>query len=481
MIKEMLVDNYKGFCNESFEFNKCNFLVGENSTGKTAIIDLIRNVYIVNELDFTETDWQNTPFRQLISQDIDHKKAVITVCFSTISDSGFVSRKYYQIKNKDDYPFVARLSLEVKANLFVHIKHENKQFRYNLEQYDNDMHALQDFRDYCENVSFKKTVRRVVDRRNIFPWEIVEHILSKINNDKSDSIQNQIDLFNNVFVSGFRYTGPLRHIPEVYEMLIKRDYDISGKDLLYRYMQIIKENKEAKDKINSFGIRSGLYELFSYETFSTPMPIVASTTTVSKNNVVLPLKFHGTGLSQVMPIILDLYTQDDILVSQPELHLHPRAQFELGKELFNTLFSTSNRQYFIETHSDFIIDAAREEQFLMKKVYEYLQANKNISNSTDNETPKLVNFRGVIKQIKKFLSEKCNVESHKSIDETISRCISLYNSGVSLKSYISLNFFTTLQERVYNIQVELDGSLTGEHISKYRDFYMDYAFRGLNL
>src|SRR5262249_9598219 len=48
------------------------------------------------------------------------------------------------------------------------------------------------------------------------------------------------------------------------------------------------------------------------------------------------------------------------LIQQPEVHLHPRAQAELGT-LLATISKTRSKQLLIETHSDYIIDRVRME------------------------------------------------------------------------------------------------------------------------
>ena len=65
----------------------------------------------------------------------------------------------------------------------------------------------------------------------------------------------------------------------------------------------------------------------------------------------------GYGVSQVLPIIAELFRDNAApisLLQHPEVHLHPRAQAALG-----TLFcgiAETGRQLIIETHSDYILD-----------------------------------------------------------------------------------------------------------------------------
>jgi predicted ATPase len=49
-----------------------------------------------------------------------------------------------------------------------------------------------------------------------------------------------------------------------------------------------------------------------------------------------------------------------LLVQQPEVHLHPKAQAALGSFLVD-MVRDGERQFVVETHSDYIIDRIRQE------------------------------------------------------------------------------------------------------------------------
>jgi predicted ATPase len=64
----------------------------------------------------------------------------------------------------------------------------------------------------------------------------------------------------------------------------------------------------------------------------------------------------GFGCSQILPILVAGYSRpsDSILIiEQPEIHLHPRAQAELGTFLYD--ISKRNLQLFVETHSEHLL------------------------------------------------------------------------------------------------------------------------------
>lgn len=84
----------------------------------------------------------------------------------------------------------------------------------------------------------------------------------------------------------------------------------------------------------------------------------------------------GTGISQVLPIIVashyDLATM--VTVEQPELHIHPRFQVELA-DLF---ISTCDRHpYLIETHSEHLILR------LLRRVREYHESSEGLGLAPD--------------------------------------------------------------------------------------------------
>lgn len=68
----------------------------------------------------------------------------------------------------------------------------------------------------------------------------------------------------------------------------------------------------------------------------------------------------GFGISYVLSIVLALLTAEEgkiIVIENPESHIHPRGQAELGKLI--SLAASIGAQLFIETHSDHILNGIR--------------------------------------------------------------------------------------------------------------------------
>ena len=69
----------------------------------------------------------------------------------------------------------------------------------------------------------------------------------------------------------------------------------------------------------------------------------------------------GFGISQFLPVIVadfQLPKGSTLVIDEPELHLHPSAQAQLG-EYFVRQIKNNDKRYFIETHSEYILNRIR--------------------------------------------------------------------------------------------------------------------------
>lgn len=71
----------------------------------------------------------------------------------------------------------------------------------------------------------------------------------------------------------------------------------------------------------------------------------------------------GYGVNQSLPIVVQTVVAAEhrrLLFQQPEVHLHPRAQAALGS-LFAKFTAEGEKEFVIETHSDYLLDRVRME------------------------------------------------------------------------------------------------------------------------
>ncbi len=76
-----------------------------------------------------------------------------------------------------------------------------------------------------------------------------------------------------------------------------------------------------------------------------------------KANAWVSLQDVGVGTSQSLPVILEAYGQSNqmIAIEQPELHLHPALQAELGDVFIESALGENKNTFLLETHSEHIL------------------------------------------------------------------------------------------------------------------------------
>ena len=120
-----------------------------------------------------------------------------------------------------------------------------------------------------------------------------------------------------------------------------------------------------KDGLEKFGQDAGLFDEISVKALgrreSDPFQIVVRKYGGRLKGPLRNLADVGYGVSQALPLITELLRgrggRDMFLLQQPEVHLHPSAQAALGSLFCRT--AGNGRQLIVETHSDHLIDRVR--------------------------------------------------------------------------------------------------------------------------
>ena len=119
-----------------------------------------------------------------------------------------------------------------------------------------------------------------------------------------------------------------------------------------------------KNELERFGQASGLFDEITVKhlgkALGSPFQLQVRKFTGRRKGPWRNLVDVGYGVNQVLPVITELFRQDAtplLLLQQPEVHLHPSAQAALGS-LFCKV-AAQGHQLIIETHSDYILDRVR--------------------------------------------------------------------------------------------------------------------------
>jgi predicted ATPase len=372
------VDNYRGFTNVSIPIKDVNFLVGENSTGKTSIlsiINLFNSVEFWARQEFNNNHVQLGQFKEIISSNSTNNisfklgyvdqysrlsgdgKTIINIYGFLIlfieEDGSPIIKEYYYFHNNK------LVMLNLNKNRISSYVYDYQNAINNEESLANDMHLWQELANKNKEKFRPYKSKYHYDRDEIL-WnvkEIIENILkSKIEVNKSALILPE-------FSQQITWVGPIRSKPKrVYESY---KLDINSEDdhtpyIIKRFLGAKKINSFFIDFVNNFGEQSGLFDSIKIKKFgkdnSSPFEL-----DVLINDKSLKISNVGYGVSQILPIIVSIYSRPIgywFSIQQPEVHLHPKAQAAFGEVIFQ-LAKNEKKHFLIETHSDYIIDRFR--------------------------------------------------------------------------------------------------------------------------
>ena len=162
-------------------------------------------------------------------------------------------------------------------------------------------------------------------------------------------------------LSGILYLGPLRKYPTRIESLVEKSKNYVGREgegsasILYRDSLTVKKVNQYMQKLNI------PYELYVVKLDADGAGILGDIIALQlvdlRSNVVLSLEDVGFGISQILPILVQLAISksDMVLIEQPELHLHPALQAHFGDLLIDGITPDSKNQFIIETHSEHLL------------------------------------------------------------------------------------------------------------------------------
>ncbi len=357
-------------------------LVGENSSGKTTFLALTRIAWDIVQGDLSDDVFNEEPFllgsydqiasfrggkagraksftigaqvplelnTRLKNSELFADNAKITACFisqgsqSRLDEWNFECGAFRLAVSTRQ----TRLEITITTPKGSQRLDERISFRgwFNINRILNELRfwLLREFRDLEENFEQQKPVVSELDLRN----------LQQISSQISRTLGPRPYAFAPIRTRPKRTYDPLKDVPDPegshVPMVLAKTF-LKGSESSIRL----------QEALVSFGKASGLFSDIKVRRKghkeSDPFQIGIKTIGPTFNLVDV-----GYGVSQVLPIIVDIVQnpkRSSFLLQQPEVHLHPRAQAELGSFLA-TLASEQNKRFIIETHSDYLIDRIR--------------------------------------------------------------------------------------------------------------------------
>lgn len=374
----MKLVNFK--CHEEtpeIEFAPITLLVGPNSSGKTALLDpllilkqtlapatssvgpIVLNGSYVSLGGFSDVVYNHEPSRTL----------GITIQLR-------LPVKNLRVPSAIKERIMKEVNLnEIKVNYSVQIAFSEKQQRMFLSKLQIFSEIFKFDYDPIEKTlkteifGFKRKPKEIPTERNLrdltsmIPIWTRSSLLQK-RKETSEMDSWQIYLLTRKIIEsmvasieGLEYIGPMRESPSRYYYASGEkvsDVGISGEDffqVLHQDMVLGGDLMEQLDKwLKILGVAEGAElkpidpNLFSLE--------ILSPYTKTHVNII----GTGFGVSQIVPVIVQshLMSRNSTLVlEQPEIHLHPKAQATLADLLIE--LANKGRMFIVETHSEHIV------------------------------------------------------------------------------------------------------------------------------
>ena len=369
------VDNFRGFSDTVIPVDDVNFLVGENSTGKSSILGLIKlfsgPAFIMgNEFDDEEVGFRH--FSDMVSA---HSAD------QTFFHIGFVPAEeknsenvgtgcLFTFREKQGQPRLSKCTF-CRGKERVTLRFGNATYfkRSECSAAKTAQEVISSLRSQwvAEHSGRDNGYEKLPGPTGFgsrMPIVIALSIASSISSGKKkrgEFVLYPRDL--GIVPPELTWIGPIRTEPKRTYDELALEFSSQGRHTPYLIRRMLKSKSQAV-KLKAFfervGKASGLFQDVKTQSFGRganprfELDVVLDGKALNILNV-------GYGVSQSLPIMVELLARERgtwFAIQEPEIHLHPRAQAALGDVLFE-MAATDQKHFLVETHSDFAIDRFR--------------------------------------------------------------------------------------------------------------------------
>lgn len=392
MMDSVTLENFRCFRErQTVRLAPLTLLVGENSTGKTSFLAMLRALatfaYAQRAPDFKEPPYDLGSFDEIVHSRSDSDGQAESF------EAGFTARQSGQRRTRRGHPYEFGVTFAERGTAPVPIRRRIAAGNTWVED------VLDSPIGYSVRFGTSRGAWTVVDPAwpgspielgdQVYLYYALDRALGRarieshrengfkmaplgespeVNSDDLERLgQLEPYLFRLAGAPPFA-SAPVRSKPHRTYNPARLDRDPEGDYVPMYLADLLRQQDESwgklKKRIEEFGKSAGLFDELSIRQFGTrasePFQVQVRR---GDNGSVGPernLLDVGYGVSQVLPIVTEILRPDTAgqhLLQQPEVHLHPSAQAALG-----TLFcqvAATGRQLIVETHSDHLIDRVR--------------------------------------------------------------------------------------------------------------------------
>jgi AAA15 family ATPase/GTPase len=368
---KLILKNFRCFDGlHEIEIRPLTLITGENSSGKTSMIAALNVIsdkyrYPMNP-DFNSDPFNLGNYRTIatykggrygradsfsLGMEISSKEAPLTK----------VVGKYTE---RDGNPDIAEITGETGFGSY-RMLFEKEQIDLNVDLFETNGTSKRSLSTKIKRIEYVQAPAGFFQNAffsTIFTSFMENKDLEKLFPQVYQIIYNSINMLPSV-----RAVAPVRSKPSRTYDQSKADYSPEGAHIpqvltrLYVESQTSKKAALLLELIRQFGSDSGLFKELKPRIlgkhFTDPFQLNVSVSGIQSNMIDV-----GYGVSQSLPIVVQSILSDAeeiLLLQQPEVHLHPKAQAAMGTLFARLCKEHRKNTYVIETHSDFIADRVR--------------------------------------------------------------------------------------------------------------------------
>ena len=378
-MKQIILKNYRCFHRKQIApLAPLTLLVGDNSTGKTSFLALIRilwdSVYGYGDLNFKEPPFDLGSYHEIAFRQSERSGPAPSFEAGFRADQGFETNLIFQ--EYRTLPKVVRIRF-VDGNNWTEYYYDNEHLEMQVGTSRGVWTVSTNNGTQGRNISLSPP-------RHFLPFMLPGVLygssphytenLVPVNGSPPFSEQDASSFSSSSFAAtDFSeerpfVSAPVRSKPQ-------RTYDQSNwapnpegyhAPMLMASLASFDRGKweHLKRELERFGSSAGIFDAIDIKRLgksaSDPFQIHIRKFGKKRRGPKQNLIDVGYGISQVLPILTELLLPENsrmALLQQPEMHLHPSVQAALGSLICKT--ASQGRQLIIEAHSDFLLDRIR--------------------------------------------------------------------------------------------------------------------------
>ena len=359
-------------------------LVGENSTGKTTFLGCYRvlhrllsgrDVSLDEWLDFNEEPFSMGSFRDIVRSRrgpagrIDEFKLGFRIAPRNGESPYEISATFSE---NGSQPVVSSLCYRFNEESFLECRRDESDGTL-LSVPNHEVKTEFPFGTVMLLIDVLTSIDPERESLHRFPnlHPIVEYLKELFPNRRSANIgvgRRRGDGFGSPLPVQVIPIAPLRSKPKRTYDPVRETASPEGEHIPMLMMRLDRTDKShwnsLHDSLIEFGRESGLFADIKVRRHGKQMSDPFQLQVKVRAGPVANIMDVGYGVSQSLPILVDVLAAEDgkesrtFLLQQPEVHLHPRGQAELASLLVESFKKRGNR-FLIETHSDYIVDRVR--------------------------------------------------------------------------------------------------------------------------